>query len=196
MPRIEALLQDRRFYLLLEKFDEDLAQAAREEGCPCGGRLHGAAYPRKPRGGPADLSEACERRHSFCCAEEGCRRRLTPPSLRFLGRKVYLGAVVLLATAMQQGPTPARAGRLHELVGASVRTLRRWRAWWQKGFAETPFWKTMRSRFASPIRMAELPSSLLDRFRGRGRTWRRVVVLALGFLAPMTATPAEPRLVF
>lgn len=196
MPRIEALLQDRRFYFLLERFDHDLAQACRAEGCPCGGRLHGATYPRKPRGGPVDLGDGYDRRHSFCCAEEGCRRRVTPPSLRFLGRRVYLGAVVLLATAMQQRPTPVRALRLHEMVGASVRTLRRWRAWWQQEFVETPFWKAMRGRFASAIPMAELPSSLLDRFRARGRTWRRVVVLALGFLAPMTMTPGTSGLGF
>ena len=33
---------------------------------------------------------------------------MTPPSVRFLGRKVYLGAVVILISAMRQGPTPRR----------------------------------------------------------------------------------------
>jgi len=32
----------------------------------------------------------------FCCAVDGCRSRATPPSLRFLGRKVYLAAIVVL----------------------------------------------------------------------------------------------------
>jgi len=39
-----------------------------------------------------------------------CGRRLpeghTPPSTRFLGRRIYLGIIVVLATAMQQGPAP------------------------------------------------------------------------------------------
>ena len=31
----------------------ELAEQARDAGCPrCEGRLHGASYPRKPRGGP------------------------------------------------------------------------------------------------------------------------------------------------
>jgi hypothetical protein len=185
---MEALLQDRRLYELLGRFDEDLADAARTEGCSCGGRLHHASYPRKPRGGPADLDGDYGRRHSFCCAEEGCRRRATPPSLRFLGRKVYLGAVVVLATAMQHGPTPTRAARLRELVGASQRTLRRWCRWWQEGFCETAFWKAARGVFASPVEEMLLPLSLLDRFHAPGRTWRSVVILVLRFLEPLTTT--------
>ena len=30
----------------------------------------------------------------YCCAEEDCRRRRTPESVRFLGRRVYAGLVV------------------------------------------------------------------------------------------------------
>jgi hypothetical protein len=43
--------------------------------------------------------------------------------VRFLGRRVYLGAVVVLVTAMQAGITPARAQHLHDLLGVSRRTL-------------------------------------------------------------------------
>jgi hypothetical protein len=32
--------------------DQDVAETARRQGCPCGGRLHRADYPRKPRVGP------------------------------------------------------------------------------------------------------------------------------------------------
>lgn len=191
MPRMEALLQDRQLYELLERFDEELADATHAEGCACGGRLHRAAYPRKPRGGPEDLKRGYDLRHSFCCAEDGCRRRVTPPSLRFLGRKVYLGAVVLLATAMQHGLTPTRTSRLRELVGVSGRTLRRWRAWWQGAFCETAFWKATRGLFAPPVAETALPLSLIERFGVSGRTWRSVMVLALRFLSPVTtAHPA------
>lgn len=88
---------------MLAKFDEDLALQLRAGGCRCGGRLHSARYPRKPRGGPADLSASYEWRWSFCCAVDGCRRRVTPPSVRYLGRRVYLGVVVVLATAIEHG---------------------------------------------------------------------------------------------
>ena len=64
------------------------------------GMLHSARYPRKPRGGLDDLGPDYATRLSFCCAVDGCRRRTTPPSVRYLGRRVYLGAVVVLVTAM------------------------------------------------------------------------------------------------
>ena len=76
-------------------------------------------------------------RLSFCCARDGCRKRVTPPSVRFLGRKVYLGAVVILVSAMRQGPTPRRVRELTELFGASRRTIYRWRDFWNEHFPKT-----------------------------------------------------------
>src|SRR5207245_1492977 len=119
---------------LLLTIDEDLAARARAAGCGCGGVLHAASYPRKPRGGPNDLGAEHEHRLSFCCARRDCRGRMTPPSVRFLGRKVYLGAVVVLVAVLQHGVTPRRAERLHALFGVSVRTLARWRGFWQETF--------------------------------------------------------------
>src|SRR5262249_10544779 len=107
---------DSRFYLLLRRLDDDLAATARADGCRvCGGALHSAAFTRKPRGGPADLDAECDKRHSFCCASANCRKRMTPPSVRFLRRKVYLGAVVVLATVLRHGTTQWRAVRLRGL---------------------------------------------------------------------------------
>ena len=51
----QTLLGDSSFYGLLLRCDEDLAAQARAAGCACGGVLHSARFPRKPRGGPADL---------------------------------------------------------------------------------------------------------------------------------------------
>ena len=78
------------FWLFLFSVDQDLAQSAREKCCACGGRLHRADYPRKPRGAE-DLPQDYRYRFSFCCEREGCRKRVTPPSVRFLGRKERLG---------------------------------------------------------------------------------------------------------
>ena len=115
-----ALLADARFHELLLAFDRDLAAAARAAGCArCGGVLHSARFRRKPRGGPVGLGEVYDQRLSFCCAVDLCRKRTTPPSFRFLGRKVYLGAVVVLVCAMRQGAVAAR--QLSELFGVSRR---------------------------------------------------------------------------
>lgn len=185
---VELLLHDPRFYLWLAALDRDLAQATRAGGCVwCGGRLHSARYPRKPRGGPGALPEEFSRRLSFCCAVDGCRGRVTPPSVCFLGRRVYLGGVVVLVSAMLQGPTAPRAARLRELFGVSRETLQRWQGWWRGTFAQSPFWKAGRGRLSVPLESGPLPLALIGRFGG---TLSDQVVALLEFLRPITTSSA------
>ena len=185
---------DARLYAFLWECDRDLAAEARAGGCVvCGGRVDSARYPRKPRGGPTDLGPACETRESFCCAKDGCRKRLTPPSLRFLGRKVYLGAVVVLVAAMRHGATPTRVARLQGLVGASPRTLARWRRWWREAFASSRFWRAAAGRFGTPIARERLQWSLLERFAGEARDR---LVATLRFLGPITTASARGAMAF
>jgi hypothetical protein len=189
-----TLLQDAKLYELLFKVDLDLAAEARAVGCCyCGGVLHSARYPRKVGDAGAPLGDNYEWRLSFCCAEEGCRRRTTPASVRFLGRKIYLGAVVVLASAMLQGPIPTRMARLSELLGISGRTLRRWQIWWALAFARSPFWRLSRGRFARPVKDSELPHSLLTRFAG---TTRDGLIATLRFLGPITTGSARGAMAF
>lgn len=161
-----ALFGDARLYVALLEFDRDLRDARQEQGCDCGGSLHVANYPRKPRGGPGNLPPGFEQRLSLCCARDGCRCRATPPSVRFLGRRVYLGAVFVLATAMRHGLSPSRVAELRALIGVSRRTLERWRRWWLEIFSKTPLWKAARGRLAEPVTESRLPASLLERFDG------------------------------
>ena len=171
------------FHLLLFA-DRDLATEVQVGGCGCGGALHWARYPRKPRGGPpADLLDEYSTRESFCCAVEGCRKRATPPSLRFLGRRIYLGAVVVLASAMTGGVTEKRAARMRAVVGVSMRTLQRWRAWWLAAFPRTVFWKGARARFSPPVEASRLPASLLERFAAGASVGLEA---CLRFLSPIT----------
>lgn len=179
-----ALLGDARLYEQLLHFDEDLAARVRAGGCRCGGRLHSAKFPRKPRGCPVDL-KGYDYRLSFCCEREGCRSRMTPPSLRFLGRRVYLGAVVVLVSAMMRGLTSWRVAKLCRLLGVDRRTLERWRRWWQEVFPSTPLWRDARSRFMPPVTEAELPASLLEGFEEERRTQ---LVGVLKLLLPLTTS--------
>ena len=122
----QKFLTDARFHEALLEIDRQIAAEARERGCPeCGGVLHVASFPRKPRGGP-QLTDEHEIRLSFCCAREGCRKRVTPASLRFLGRRVYWATIVVLVPVMRQGPKPKRMRRFQELLGVSRRTVERW----------------------------------------------------------------------
>jgi hypothetical protein len=138
----QALLADAKFYEQLLAFDRDLAAQCRAAGCPeCRGVLHVANYPRKPRGRPVALDADHDRRFSFCCAVDGCRDRATPASLRFLGRKVYLAVIVTLVSAMRDGLTERRLGKLAEAIRVDRRTVARWRGWWLARFTATPFWR-------------------------------------------------------
>lgn len=182
----QKLIRESSFYLLLLAFDRDLAEEYRGKACgTCGGRLHRSAYSRKPRGGPPELEEDYAVRESFCCDEDGCRRRLTPPSMRFLGRRVYLGGVVVLVSAMVHGVTAKRASAMRELCGVNVRTLRRWRKWWSEEFARTCLWRRLRGRFVNRIDESFLPASLLEQIDGRGESER--AIRALQLLLPLTA---------
>ena len=83
------------------------------------------------------LGESYQSRLSFCCAQDGCRRRSTPASVRFLGRKVYLGVIVVLLTALHHGLTEARRRRLIEELDVPLQTLWRWQRWWREQFVAT-----------------------------------------------------------
>ena len=123
-------LSDPSFYKYLLHIDQDIASNVQAAGCSCGGVLHSACYPRKPRGVRSALDETYDYRLSFCCANDDCRRRTTPPSVRFLGRKVYLGVIVILISAMQHGLSVKRRERLIEQLDIPSQTLYRWRQWW------------------------------------------------------------------
>ena len=187
------LLGDASFYALLWRFDEDLGAAAREVGCEnCGGRLDRADFPRKPRGGPLGLDATCGERIGLCC--DACRRRTLPPSVRFLGRRVFLGAVVVLVSAMRHGATPARVAALRAEFGVSERTLQRWRVWWSETFTRTAFWRAARGRFSGDFDVARMPLSLVERFGVD--TDRDAMQRLLQFLSPITTSrgAAEARI--
>ena len=161
------LLASARFHEALLALDAEAAADARRGGCcACGGRLHVADYERKPRGAPEGLSEDWSRRLSFCCSTDGCRKRMTPPSVRFLGPRVHTGVMVVLAAVLAHGLTGARLRRLRESLGIDRRTLERWRRWWVEEFLSTDLWSELAGQLARPASTRELPRSLFERVGG------------------------------
>jgi hypothetical protein len=187
----QTVLADAKFHEQLLVFDRDLSASARAAGCHlCGGALHSAPFERKPRGGPAGLGQDYAQRFSFCCSTDGCRKRTTPPSLRFLGRKVYLATVVTLISAMLHGTTPARLTRLSIVPGIDRRTLARWRVWWRSAFSVGSFALVAKATFMPQLDIASLPASLLDRFAG---DIAEQLIALLRFLAPLTGGTSAMR---
>ena len=136
---------------------------------------------------PWSLGLAYDWRASFCCDRDGCRKRTTPPSVRFLGRKVYLGAVVVIATVLRHGVTAVRMERLRALFGVSAKTVKRWRAFWQETVAASDFWMLEKARLMPPVSASMLPMALLARFAGTGF---EPLAELLRFISPITTQSA------
>jgi hypothetical protein len=181
-----ALLHDPKFLTLLLRIDHDLAAQTRADGCPCGGALHRADYPRKPRGCPVEVRHDHAWRLSFCCSL--CRRRATSISVRFLGRRVYLALAVVLVSAPPAGAPPA-ATRLEAVLGVERRTLARWRHWWCEQFPLTPLWQWASARFMPPVPEAQLPGELITRFAGPAH---EALMRLLVWLSPVTVSRGQP----
>jgi hypothetical protein len=190
-PVCHAFLTDTNFYQLLFQIDQSIAEEVREHGCDCGGVLHAAPYPRKPRGVRSALDDSYQSRLSFCCSQDGCRRRHTPASVRFLGRKVYLGVIVVLITALNHGLTEARRRQLIEELDVPLQTLWRWRRWWREQFVATRCWRALAGQLIPPIDADSLPASLLERLTGRALSERLVQLLIL--ISPVTTSTGSLR---
>lgn len=171
------------FFDQLRQIDDELAEQTKAAGCRwCGGRLHSAAYWRKPRGvHRCVLNDDYAYRHSFCCAVDGCRRRCTPPSVRFLGRRVYFAFLVVLTSSV----SITRIVAISSQLSVPVTTLRRWRQWWQQQFCQLPGWAVRRLELAAPIDPSRLPESLWERF---GALTPATLALLLRWLAPLLST--------
>jgi hypothetical protein len=170
----------REFFATLEALDLGIARRVAASRCPvCGGPLHAGNFPRKSRGALlAPEGEGVVVRFSFCCGREGCRKRATPPSLRFLGRRVYLGIVVIVASLVAQALGAASA----TATGVPRRTTRRWLAWWRGPFLATEVLVAIRARLVG-VDVSGVPSSIVERLPG---TALEQMGTMLHLLAPLT----------
>jgi hypothetical protein len=106
--------------------------------------------------------------------------------LRFLGRKVFFGVVVLLVPVLRDGPTRERLARLCERFAVSARTVRRWMRFWREAFPTTRVWKAARGVFAVPVQEEALPGSLLEAFCGSKDTQDRIAAV-LRLVSPISS---------
>jgi hypothetical protein len=178
-----CLAQDPRFFTLLLLIDQELSAQTQAAGCSCSGRLHRANYPRKPRGCLLEFQPSFSSRWSFCCAL--CRKRTTAPSVRFLGRRVYLALVVVLSSSRHAGSNSAALALAH--LAIPLHTVERWRAWWRNAFHRTSVWLSECARFMPPLAPAHLPDELLARLVGTHASDRLLALLRM--LGPLTVRP-------
>lgn len=160
--------------------DTEIAAQTRAGGCHCSGRLHKSNYSRKPRCLLDEVYEDFDWRYSFCC--NICRKRTTPVSVRFLGRRVYLGLAVVLMSAGRTEATSAVA-KLSGITDVPASTIQRWRKWWAEEFPLKPLWQAACARFMPPVNLEQLPASLLEHFKGSAA---ESMLRFLFFLSPLT----------
>ena len=169
-----ALLSNPKFFLFLCRIDEEFAEQVREGGCPeCQENLHRANYDRKPRAAGSILPILPGKRLSFCCGT--CRKRATPPSVLFLGRRVFLGVVMLMGSCRHAGKIPSASQA--DLGNPSRQTLARWRSWWHEIFTQTSAWLALRGHLDCPIESEMLPQALIERMTGVSDEERFVILL-------------------
>ncbi|MFK7856230.1 MAG: hypothetical protein AB8B79_19090 [Granulosicoccus sp.] len=181
-------IADASFWQHLFELDQLIADEVRNKGCPyCGDVLHAAPYPRKPRGvACAELGEHYQSRLSFCCQRDGCRKRCTPPSVRFMGRKVYLGVVITLICALEQGLTPRRRARLVDELDLWPQTFARWQRWWRTHVPATRHWLSLRAHLMPMTDIGTLPDILIGQLSGENLS-NRVIQFAQ-LMMPLSTT--------
>lgn len=150
------------FFQLLLKIDLDTMEALQFKGCPhCQGPLDRADYDRKPRCGPEEIPDNFSKMFSLCCRSDGCRRRVSPASVRFLGRKTYLLFFILMASSHSE----RLLSKLSRDLKVSRNTLSRWRNYWREDFPLSPVWKRLRGLISPSPSVEKLPVSLVASMR-------------------------------
>ena len=111
--------------------------------------------------------------------------------MRFLGRKVYLGVIGVVITALHHGLTEQRRRRLIEALEVPAQTLWRWRRWWRERFVQTRCWQALVGQFIPPLATDSLPASVLERLTAKTLSERVVQLLVL--ISPATISSGSLR---
>jgi len=180
------------FFSFLLEIDRSIAEQAHARPCSfCTGKLSRGDFFRSGLGLPAGCDEEHQRRFSFCCQVDGCRKRSTPESVRFLRGFAYVTIIVLVMSAIHHGLSAARVRDLTTKLRVSRQPVARWLVWWRKHFAGSAFWRVQRGRFMPTLDETKLPLALLEHFETAGDQLRDGVVLLLRWLAQ--CSDASPR---
>lgn len=161
---LSELIKNKNLFSHLYEIDKNTAERYRQLPCPhCGGPLYFSNYMRKPRGEPEDVPEKYFIQFSLCCGTEGCRKRLVPPSCRFLGRKVYWFAVILcILTDWQNHHEKVTVIDWSIRTGISRHTIKRWLAFFHDTFPASRTWRRVRGQISTCVRNSSLPSSFIN----------------------------------
>ncbi len=182
---LSELIKNKNLFSHLYEIDKNTAEQYRQSPCPhCGGPLYFSNYMRKPRGEPEDVPEKYFIQFSLCCGTEGCRKRLLPPSCRFLGRKIYWFAVILcVLTDFQNNNEKITVFDWSIRTGISRYTIKRWLAFFHDTFPASRTWRRLRGQISAGVSNNRLPSSFINYYRRVKSTAEDALVSSLIFLS-------------
>jgi len=81
----------------------------------------------------------------------------------FLGRRVYVACIVLVAVALQQNSLRT-AQQVETMLGVPMRTLRRWMTWFRNEYLRTRQWLLRQGFIVTSSAPGRVIGELLDRF--------------------------------
>ena len=178
------------FHARLTEIDQEIAMSCLAKGCVrCDGKLrklHQSDYPRSPMGIAQAFRDYYLSRFSFCCID--CRKRTTPPSVRFFGRRWYPAPLHIFISIMTYGISKRRIALMEKHFGIVVResTWRRWRKWWRDEFVATKFWSQAKGKLppGNDITQGSFPRAIFNFYTGNVE---EKMLLFLPFLSPLTS---------
>lgn len=189
------ILEHSSFFKILESFDKDISDVMKAKGCMyCSGKLDVGHYQRKPRGLEwAELTDESNTRYSFCCREESCRKRSTPLSLRFAGRKVYCSVFIVLFIMLHERGEKHAQQHLHTKFGLSLATGRGWVRLFKNRLPSSPWAKEMQSLGIFRIHEVSLLGRYLESIDHTLKLtdrWQKLLIGIGGLWAELTERPA------
>jgi hypothetical protein len=133
---------------------------------------------------PSQFRDQYDERLSFCCKQ--CRKRTTPPSVRFFGRRWFPAPLFILISVLALGVNERRLSQVKRYFGmvVSESTWKRWRGWWRESFGGTLFWQQAKGLVITARETDRaFPRALLRMFKG---VLEEKIALLLRFLSPLT----------
>lgn len=180
------------FWLAIYAIDEQITKLFHTQfcnRCPNKGKLYRSDYPRKPRGVPSSVEHLFQFRFSFCCAI--CRRRNTPPSIRFLGRRVYVAIFIILILFPGAANLHEKLAQLPPQSFAKI-TFHRWITWWSCIIPFSAVWKKLVGILPPNIENQFLPLFIMEQFIKKYSDIEKAIQAMLEFISPISVPRDYP----
>lgn len=182
----------------LYNIDKEIANFFHGSPCQendCPGKLNWANYLRKPRGVIDSVESWLMLKFSLCCSQQGCRTRSTPPSVRFLGRRVYIALFIMLMLLPEDDADVAKVQeKIITLPPKSFdkSTFRRWFTWWNTTIPRSPIWKKMVGTLPANVDNQFLPTFIMKEFIEKHVDIEKSVTAMLEFISPISVPHNYP----